>query len=153
MKIQKPMAANITSVSTRTVDDAMVVCLRDSNQRVKWSANSMPAAMAAITSFFVNLFISGRDFFSDMGRRMATVQPSRYVAVISDGAEEYLTNMAETDTPSTPRNKRSFGFILSRAFIFITSYILKLFGVISTCKIINDGFELCQYSLTRLFCY
>ncbi|MPM47446.1 hypothetical protein SDC9_94156 [bioreactor metagenome] len=33
--MQKPTDANITSVSTSTVEHAIVVCLRDSNQKVK----------------------------------------------------------------------------------------------------------------------
>lgn len=51
MNMQKPMAANITSVSTRTVEEAMVVCFNDSNHSVKCSAKRIPAAMAANTSF------------------------------------------------------------------------------------------------------
>ena len=82
--------------------------------------------MAANTSFFVNRFISGRDFFSESGIRIATVQANLYVAVTREGALEYFTNMADSDTPTTPKKSNNFGLILLKFFIWnLTKNILN----------------------------
>ena len=85
-KRAKPRAEKMTSVDTSTVEEAMEVHFRDSNQVEKWRARQAPLRAHIKRSRRVAERSSVQWDRSTEGRRSRTVQPSRPVAVTREGA-------------------------------------------------------------------
>ena len=108
-KRAKPRAEKMTSVDTSTVEEAMEVHLRDSNQAVKWNASSRPLRAQKRKSRPVAALSSSRCRNSTEGRSSSTAQPSRQVAVTREGAADQRTKIEEKEAPRTPRKSPYFG--------------------------------------------
>lgn len=108
-KRAKPRAVKMTSVLTSTVETATPVHFRDSNQVRKWSARHTPLRAHSRMSLRFTRSSSSRNRSSTTGSSRSTVQPSRYTAVITEGAWENRTRRADVETPMTPSSSTPLG--------------------------------------------